>query len=164
MKNVEELLSGGTFIIGYEASANTGILVPLRSIDSGATTSANGIINSGTTSGKSTNGTIDISKISQTSDYEVTITASTTTVGAINIKLANGKYIGNPGSKNTAKLYNSPSKNTDYTPTVSSNDVITLKSPASVSTSYTTLQYNTSSPRFCNYGGTQKNVVIYKLQ
>jgi len=162
--SVNDLLSGGTFIIGYEATPNSGVLVPLRSTDCAATTSANGMLYSGTTKGSSGSGTITMSTITETSAYEVTITASTTTQGAINIKLANGNYIGNSGSKNTARLYANPSKNTDYTPTMSTNNVFTLKSPTTVSTSYTTLQYNSSSPRFCNYGDTQKNVVIYKYQ
>lgn len=161
--DINDLLSGGTFVVGYEANANSGVLVPLRSTECAATTSANGMLYSGTTIAKSTNGTIDMSNVLETSEYEVEITASKTTVGAINIQLANKNYVGNSGSKNTARLYTTPSLATDYTPTIGDNDVITLTSPQSISTSYTTLQYNASDPRFCNYGGTQKNLVIYKL-
>jgi len=159
---VSELTDGGTFIIGYEASANSDVIVPLRSDGAAATTSANGLLYSGTTSGSATEGTIDMSSIADTSPYEVTISASSTTSGAINIALANGNFVGNNGSKNTACLYVSASLNTDYTPTIGSNDVVTLKSPTTVSTTYTTLQYNSSAPRFANYNGGQKNVVIYE--
>ncbi len=103
-----------------------------------------------------------MSNLTTSSSYEVTISSSTTTSGAINIQMADGKYIGNSGSKNTAKLYATASVNTDYTPTIGDNNVVTLTSPKEVSETYTTLQYNTGSPRFANYGGTQKNVVIYK--
>lgn len=159
---VSELTDGGTFIIGYEATANSDVIVPLRSDGAVATTSANGLLYSGTTSGNATGGTIDMSSIADTSPYEVTISASSTTSGAINIALASGNYIGNSGAKNTARLYASASVNADYTPTIGSNDVVTLTSPTSVSTTYTTLQYNTSAPRFANYDGGQKNVVIYE--
>ena len=159
---VSELTDGGTFIIGYEATANSDVIIPLRSDGAAATTSADGLLYSGTTAGSAKDGTINMSSIADTTPYEVTITASSTTSGAINIALASGNFVGNSGAKNTARLYASASVNADYTPTIGSNDVVTLTSPTSVSTTYTTLQYNTSSPRFCNYGGTQKNVVIYE--
>ena len=159
---ISELTDGGTFIIGYEATANSDVIVPLRSDGAEATTSANGLLYSGTTAGSATNGTINMSSIADTTPYEVTITASTTTAGAINIALADGNFVGNSGSKNTARLYASAVVNTDYTPTIGTNNVVTLTSPTSVSTAYTTLQYNTGSPRFANYNGGQKNVVIYE--
>lgn len=160
--SINDLTSGGTFIIGYEASANSGVIVPLRSDGCEATTTKTGKLWSGASAGESTNGTIDMSNLTTSSSYEVTISSSTTTSGAINIQMADGKYIGNSGSKNTAKLYATASVNTDYTPTIGDNNVVTLTSPKEVSETYTTLQYNTGSPRFANYGGTQKNVVIYK--
>ncbi len=159
---VNELLDGGTFILGYEATANSDVIVPLRSDGAAATTSANGLLYSGTTAGSSTSDTIDMASISDTSPYEVLVSASATTSGAINIALASGNFVGNSGSKNTARLYASTSVNADYTPTIGSNDVVTLTSPTSVSTTYTTLQYNTSAPRFSNYNGGQKNVVFYE--
>lgn len=160
--SVSDITAGGTFIIGYEATASSDVIVPLRSDGAAATTSATGLLYSGTTAGSATSTTISMSSIADTSFYEVAVTASSTTTGAINIALASGNFIGNSGAKNTAKLYATASLNTDYTPTIGSNDVVTLTSPTSVSTTYTTLQYNTSSPRFVNYGGTQKNVVFYK--
>ena len=96
-----------------------------------------------------------------TSKYEVIITASTVT-GAVNIQLSDGNYIGANNSKNTARLYAQASANTAYGVSIATNDVVTLKCAAAAS--YHTLQYNTSSPRFANYGGTQKNLVLYKLQ
>lgn len=160
--SISDITAGGTFIIGYEATASSDVIVPLRSDGAAATTSATGLLYSGTTAGSATSTTINMSSIADTSFYEVAVTASSTTTGAVNIALASGNFIGNSGAKNTAKLYAAASLNTDYTPTIGSNDVVTLTSPTSVSTTYTTLQYNTSSPRFVNYGGTQKNVVFYK--
>ena len=160
--SVNTLTDGGTFIMGYEETANSGVIVPMRSDGSAATTTRNGILYSGTTAGESNSGTIDMNSITETSAYEITVAASTTTSGAITIKLADGNYIGNDASKNTAYRYASACTNADYTPTIGENDVVTLTSPTSVSTTYTTLQYNTGSPRFCNYGGKQKDVVFYK--
>ena len=158
------ILSGGTFIIGYEATAKSGKLVPMRSDKSGATTSANGIHYSGTAVGTTTSNssTIDMNTITETSAYEFTISASTSVSGAVDIKRPDGNYIGNSNSKNTARLYTSVSKNTAYGVTIATNDVVTLTCAAA--SSYPTLQYNTSSPRFANYNKTQKNLVLYKLQ
>ena len=157
--SVEDLLAGGTFIIGYEASANSGVIVPMQNDAGTATTSAAGYLYSGTNSGSSTSSTIDMSSVSETSLYEVTISASTVVDGAISIKCPNG-YVGNTNTKNNLKFFISESATTSFTPTVGANDVFTLKIAANAS--YTTLQYNTGSPRFAVYGGTQKNVVIYK--
>lgn len=158
---VSEITSGGTFIIGYEATANSDVIIPLRSDGAAASTTTNGLLYSGATAGSATNGTIDMSSIADTSFYELTLAASSTTTGAVNIQMISGNYIGNPGAKNTAKLYAAPSLNTDYTPTLESG-VFKFTSPTSVSTTYTTLQYNVSAPRFANYGGTQKNLTLYK--
>ena len=162
--STDMILSGGTFIIGYEATAKSGKLVPMRSDKSGATTTANGFHYSGTAVGTTTsnNSTIDMNTITDTSAYEFTISASATVSGAVDIKRPDGNYIGNPNSKNTARLYTATSKNTAYGVTISTNDVVTLSCAAA--SSYPTLQYNTSSPRFANYNKSQKNLVFYKLQ
>ena len=158
--NVATLLAGGTFIMGYEGTAGSGVLVPLRSDATGATTTANGILYSGTGTGTtSNNATIDMSSITETAKYEVTISASSVD-GAIDILLATGNYIGNSNGKNTAKVYASTSANTAYKPTLKADDKFELKCEAA--SSYPYLQYNTGSPRFCNYTGTQMNVVFYK--
>lgn len=155
------ILSGGIFIIGYEATANSGVLVPLRSDATSAKTTANGYHYSGTGGGTTSNSsTINMSTITDASKYEVTITASTTVSGAINIQLADNNYIGANNSKNTARLYAAASANTAYGVTIGENDVVTLKCAAAAS--YHTLQYNTGSPRFANYSGGQKNLVLYK--
>ena len=162
--STDMILSGGTFIIGYEATANSGVLVPMRSDMSGAKTSANGYHYSGTAIGTTTSNstTINMSTISDTSAYEFTISASTTVSGAINIQRPDGNYIGNNNSKNTARLYTSVSANTAYGVTIAANDVVTLSCAAA--DTYKLLQYNSGSPRFANYTSGQKNLVIYKLQ
>ena len=93
---VSELLEGGTFIIGYEKTASSGVLVPLRNDVANATTSSNGYFYSGTSSSKSGSGTINMSSISNTTAYEIIVTASSTVDGAINLQMADGKYFGNP--------------------------------------------------------------------
>lgn len=161
--STDMILSGGTFIIGYEATAKSGQIVPMRSDATGAKTTANGYHYSGTSSGTtSNNSTIDMNTITDTSKYQVTITTSTTVSGAINIQLPNGNYIGANNSKNTARLYSSAGANTAYGVSIGANDVVTLK--CAEAATYHTLQYNVSSPRFANYNGGQKNLVLYKLQ
>ena len=155
---VAELLAGGTFIIGYEATAKSGVIIPMANTGS-ASTDAVGCIYSGSSASFGGKETIDISSVSETSNYEVTIVASTSVSGAICIKLG-ANYLGNTNTKNNCQLFTEETATTAFTPTVGDNDVFTLKIAANES--YHTLQYNASSPRFAVYGGAQKNVVIYK--
>ena len=159
---VAELLEGGTMIIGYEADAKSGVIVPMRT-EGTATTSAAGYMYSGTTAESSTSTTVDMSAMSVSTDYEVTVVPSTSVTGAVCIKIGDN-FLGNTNTKNNCKLFTEESATTAFTPTVGTNDVFTLKIAANTGekTNYTTLQYNASSPRFAVYGGTQKNVVIYK--
>lgn len=164
--SVDQLLAGGTFIIGYEATAKSGIIVPLRSDGANATTTAQGYLYSGTTEGASNSNTIDMSNVGATSQYEVTITVSSVP-GAIDIKLQES-YIGNPSSSSggKAKLYSTVSDNTSYTPTIGENDVVILTSVVETTKDEKTfnyvLQYNTTNPRFSNYNSTMQNLVCYK--
>lgn len=155
---VAELLEGGTMIIGYEATANSGVIVPMRT-EGTATTSAAGYMYSGTTAESSTSTTVDMSAMSVSTDYEVTVVPSTSVTGAVCIKIGDN-FLGNTNTKNNCKLFTEESATTAFTPTVGKDDVFTLKIAANET--YTTLQYNSGSPRFAVYGGTQKNVVIYK--
>ena len=134
----------------------------MRSDKSGATTTSNGYHYAGTSASATGSGTIDMKTITDTSAYEFTISASTTVSNAVDIKRPDGTYIGNSNAKNTARLYASVSKNTAYGVSMGTNNVVTLTCAAA--SSYPTLQYNTSSPRFANYNKTQKNLVFYKLQ
>ena len=79
VSSVNDLLSGGTFIIGYEAVANSGVIVPMRN------TANADYIYSGIE--KDNKGTIDMSTITDTANYEVTIIASSSVTGAICIKI-----------------------------------------------------------------------------
>ncbi len=154
---VSELTSGGTFIIGYETTANSGIIIPMANTGS-ATTSAAGFIYSGSSASSGGTGTIDMSSVSETSNFEVTIVSSGD--GNIAIKLG-ANFLGNSNTKNNAKLFttDASSNGTSLTPTIGNNNVFTLKN---ANASYHTLQYNSGSPRFAFYGGGQKNLVIYK--
>ena len=60
VSSVSTLTSGGTFIIGYEATANSGVIVPMANTGS-ATTSAAGYMYSGATAADGGSGTIDMS-------------------------------------------------------------------------------------------------------
>lgn len=160
--SVDQITDGGTFIIGYEATAKSGVLVPLRAEGGTATTTTAGLIYSGTTSGSSSNGSIDMSTIIATTDYEVIIIAGASS-GTISIKLSDNNYIGNDNTKNKVKLYSSVSANTSFTPTIGTNDVVTL-TLGTISSTYSQLQYNKTSgqERFCCYNGGQQNLVLYK--
>ena len=155
-----ELLEGGTFILGYEATANSGVIVPMQN-EGTATTSAAGYMYSGTTSGSSSNNTIDMSNVASTSLYEVSIIASNSVSDAICIKIGDN-FLGNTNTKNNCKLFTSASKNTSFVPSFGDNDVVTLT--IQDNQTYKNLQFNNSSNsyRFAVYGGTQKNLVIYK--
>ncbi|MDD5950479.1 MAG: hypothetical protein PUD85_03525 [Bacteroidales bacterium] len=155
---VAELLAGGTFIIGYEATAKSGVIIPMANAGS-ASTDAAGFIYSGSSASSGGKETIDISSVSETSNYEVTIVPSTSVSGAICIKLG-ANYLGNTNTKNNCQLFTEEAATTAFTPTVGDNDVFTLTIEAN--DSYNTLQYNAGSPRFAVYKATQKNVVIYK--
>lgn len=150
-KAVSDLTSGGTFIIGYEATANSGKIVPMKNTGGTATTSAAGIMASGSE--------IDMATVTTTAAYEFSIVPSTTVEDAVCIKVGDS-YIGNTDTKNNCKLFAEEATTTSFGVSVGTNDVFTLKIAAN--SSYHTLQFNASSPRFAVYGGAQKNLVIYK--
>lgn len=158
--SVDDLLQGGTCIIGYEATANSGVIVPMKNTGT-ATLNAQGYIYSGTTASTviSNGQTINMDSVSETSGYEVTIAPSTTVTGAITIKCGNN-FVGHPASSgNVVKLYSSETSETSLTPTMQDNSVFKL-----ALSDKSCLQYNNNngSLRFSFYSGTQKNVVIYK--
>ena len=98
--SVDELKAGGTFVLGYKGSGD-GQLIPLRSVDCNAKTSANGYFNTGFTDNSSTNGQINIKTATDLSKYEIEISASTNTSGAVNIKIKDG-FIGATSDGNTS--------------------------------------------------------------
>ncbi|MDD6782849.1 MAG: hypothetical protein PUD89_08000, partial [Bacteroidales bacterium] len=100
---VEELLAGGTMIIGYEETAKSGVIVPMRT-EGTATTSAAGYMYSGTTAESSTSTTVDMSALSVSTDYEVTVVPSTSVTGAVCIKIGDN-FLGNTNTKNNCKLF-----------------------------------------------------------
>ena len=163
---MEQLTSGGTFIMGYEATANSGTIVPLRSADCNATTSANGYFHTGTTANSSTSSTITMSSVVNTSAYEVYISSPAS--GKINIQCATstGNYYGassGGSSKNTARLYTKG--NTTETNLIvewASETNNQFKLMTGVSGTYKYLKYNTSSPRFAFYNSAGEKIVFYK--
>ena len=159
--NVSTLTTGGTFIIGYEATANSGIIVPMANTGSASTSSA-GFMYSGSTATSGGTGTIDMSSVATTTAYEVEIGASTAVDGAIYIKIGSN-YLGNENTKNNCKLYAEQANTTSFTPTFGSNDNVTLDIVANNSGSkYRYLKYNTGSPRFAVYSTAPEKIVIYK--
>ena len=163
---MEQLTSGGTFIMGYEATAKSGTIVPLRSADCDATTSANGYFHTGTTANSSTSSTITMSSVVNTSAYEVYISSPAS--GKINIQRATstGNYYGassEGSSKNTARLYtkgNTTETNLIVEWASETNNQFKLRT--GVSGTYKYLKYNTSSPRFAFYNSAGEKIVFYK--
>lgn len=169
---VDQITSGGTFIIGYEATANSGVLVPMRNDGRTASTSADGLIYSGTTNESGNSGTITMAASmsgSATSAYEIVIEAGAAS-GTIAIKLGTN-YVGcgtnSSGKTNTCRLYTSKGDATDFTPTVTSGKV----KLQCMSTTLTdkgvnynpSFQYNSGAPRFATYWKSgQQNLVLYK--
>lgn len=158
--SVETLKAGGKFIIGYEATANSGIIVPMANTGS-ATTSAAGFMYSGGAATSGNKETLNMTTYAEAGEaFVVTIAESTVTAGNITIHTGTG-YIGNANTRNNCKQFaaDTVANGTSFTAMVDTNDVFTLKN---ANTQYNTLQYNSSSPRFACYGGTQKNLVIYQ--
>ena len=160
--SVDELKAGGTFVLGYKGSAD-GQIIPLRSVDCNAKTTANGYFFTGTTANTSSSGQININTATDLSAYEIEISASTNTDGAVNIKIKDG-FIGatsKGGTKNSGRLYSTGNSNeTDLTPSYDTSKGFSFV--ANVTGSYKYLKYNTSSPRFAFYNSNGDGIVIYK--
>ncbi|MCQ2793163.1 MAG: hypothetical protein MJ221_01895 [Bacilli bacterium] len=161
--SVDDLVSG-TYIIGYESTAGSGTLVPLRSDSANATTTANGYFYTGTTSGSSGSGTISMSTIGDSgSAYEVTVTLISG--GVINIQNKDGNYYGATSegkSKNTARLYTSGNSNeTNLTATLNGGKFCLT---AGVSDQYKYMKYNTGSPRYAFYNSSAYDTSFYKKE
>lgn len=174
--STQTLFDGGTFIMGYEDTAKSDTIIPLRSKDSNATTSANGYFNTGTTANSSNAGTLNMSNLTgvTTSDYEVYITGvkvvenNNEVYKYINIQRNNssGNYYGATSggtASNKGRLYTSGnSSETNLLPEWSSETNNQFKLTANVSGNYKYLKYNTGSPRFAFYNSAGEKIVFYK--
>ncbi|MBR6346642.1 MAG: hypothetical protein IKR69_04560 [Bacteroidales bacterium] len=167
--SVSDITSGGSFIIGYEATANSGVIVPMRNDAGTASTTKDGYIFSGTSTEASGTGTIDMADVDDVSAYIVEMSASSVS-GAVDIKLGDN-YLGlrnstsSSSNKNTCRLYSEASAKTAFKVTAGANSAFQFKCEHTDQPEYNTLQYNTSkgSERFSLYKGTQANPVVYKL-
>ena len=161
--SVSEITSGGTFIVGFESTANSNTIVPMINKPSTLTAvdgSGTSYLYSGTAS-TSNNTTINMSDNGSgaTTSYEFEFVTGSSS-GTISIKLSDNTYVGFYGSSNNnCKRYSSVSTNSSFTPTITTNDVVTL---TNVQYTGRKLRYNSSSNyRFSNYS-TAGNVVLYK--
>lgn len=173
--SLAQLTSGSTIIIGYEAEAKSGILVPLRSDGANAKTTANGYFFSGTTVGKSDATTINMGVSADYDAYKIIISNSTVTDGAYTLKMNTGNYFGTSGARNSGKLYASAaSNNTDYQLTIGDDNKITFVNVYASENSttyngkdynYKFLRFNTTEnyPRFAHYSTGQADPVVYIL-
>ncbi len=157
---VNTLTAGGTFIMGYEATSNNGVIVPMQnSVSSNFAYSGDG-------TNASNSNTIDMGNVNfSTAKYEISVVASTVVNGAINIKFGD-KFLGNENEKNCAKLYTEEAATTAFTPTIGENDVFTLEIKANTgkTDNYKFLKFNTDPnyPRFAVYKTTPEKIVFYK--
>ncbi len=103
-------------------------------------------------------GTPDLTK-----DGIVTITLETTNDATYKFALKtsdSNKYLSGPTTKNqVAEKDNATSDNSMWKISITSAGIATVEAKAGTTK---VLQYNTSSPRFACYGGTQQNLTIYK--
>ena len=165
--NAADVLAGGKFIIGYEERASSGVIVPMRNDGGTASLTADGYFWSGTVAENGNTGTIDMATVTETGAYEVTIAAHASVANAVTIK-AGDNYIGlrkstsTSSNKNSGTATNDKGSVTAFKVTAGTSDTFTIKCENEAQTTYHTLQYNTSSPRFSMYNGGQKNPVIYK--
>ena len=145
--------------MGYEATANSGSIIPMANVGTASLTAA-GFMYSGAEASSGNNVAIDMTTVSETESYEVTIAPSAVVSGNVTIATANG-FIGNANTRNNCKLFaeDAAANGTNYSVTVGDNDVFTF---TNTNKTYTTLQYNASSPRFAVYQNSQKNFVVYK--
>lgn len=158
------LIAGGTFIIGYEQTAGSGIIVPMRT-EGTASTTGQGYIYSGTTPSASTNGSINMNSLPENlPEYEVSMGESSIdgdNQETVYVRIGRN-YIGSVNSENNVlKIFASQGSNTSFTPEFGANDVVSL---CNVSRPGRYLQYNHTSgqERFSLYANTQRNLVIYK--
>lgn len=156
--NVATLLAGGTFIIGYEDTVNSGIIIPMANSGS-ATTSAAGFMYSGASASSGGTGTINMASVTETSNFEVQIGESSAVNGAIYIKIGDN-YLGNANTKNNCKLFAEDNETTAFTPTVTANGIFSFAIDANETYKY--LKYNSGSPRFCVYSTAPEKIVVYK--
>ena len=134
----------GYYVLGYLASSSSAILLTgvnssnIGSISSSITVSSNKIASSAG------------------SNYEVTI-AKTTNGYSIRI---GGKYLSYSGSGNNLYAVDSFAENTcEWTFSYSGNGKVTI---ANVGSTSRVLQYNTGSPRFACYTGSQQTPSLFK--
>ena len=161
---VNEIKAGGTFIVGFESSANSNTIVPMINKPaalSGVGSKTSSFLYSGTAS-SSDNTTIDMSDKGSgtTTSYEFEIVTGSTT-GTIAIKLSDNTYVGFYGSSNNnCKRCASVCDSSSFTPTITTNDVVTLTNAKFTGRK---LRFNNSSGsyRFSNYS-TAGNIVMYK--
>lgn len=156
--NVATLLAGGTFIIGYEDTVNSGIIIPMANSGS-ATTSAAGFMYSGASASSGGTGTINMASVTETSNFEVQIGESSAVNGAIYIKIGDN-YLGNANTKNNCKLFAEDNETTAFTPTVTANGIFSFA--IDTNETYKYLKYNSGSPRFCVYSTEPEKIVVYK--
>ena len=126
--SIETLKTGGQFIIGYEADANSGVIIPMENTGT-ATLTAAGYMYSGATANSGDTTTIDMNTYSQDgSAFIVTIAESAVTSGSVTVATADG-YIGNANTKNNAQLFaeDTVANGTAYAVTMDANNVFTLK-------------------------------------
>ena len=159
---VKEITDGGTFIVGYESSANSNTIVPMINKPaalSGIGSKSTSFLFSGTAS-TSDNTTIDMSDKGSgtTTSYEFVIVSGSST-GQISIKLSDNTYVAFYGSSNNnCKRCASVCDSSSFTPTITTNDVVTLTNAKFTGRK---LRYNTSDYRYSNYS-TAGNIIMYK--
>ena len=141
-------LTSGDYLLAGDGATSDGLML-------NTVTVATPYINSTTVTNP---GTTISAGYSANNVFQITVSGGTITIYNSSVGYVSWGRTGNIG--NTATFFNGTIANTEqWTPTVSSG----LWSLANVNTNTRLLQWNTASPRFACYTGSQTNLKLYKL-
>ena len=168
--NVASQISAGKKVImGYEATPNSGVIIPIQSASFGSN-----ILYPGTTLGSAGTGTIDMSELTYegSANYAFTIHAGFTS-GYFAFEQAGdeaGKYIGHNGKNSVAQYSTIEDTKVDFSITLGDNDVASIVNKygndnttkdGSNYYNFKYLRYNSSSDRVAIYRTGQADMVLY---
>lgn len=147
VNNVNDLVSGANYILGYEATANSNQVILMK--NSGTASTSNGYL---AAEGEA----VDVNSLTSFTDYIVSIEASETS-GKYVIRIGDNYIVG----ADKALRFSTKENAQQLSITIGANSAATISYVASSKTYK--LQYNSANPRFCFYSSEQKLPVIYRV-
>ena len=164
-----QISTGKKVIMGYEATANSGVIIPIQSASFGSN-----ILYPGTTLGSAGTGTIDMSELTYegSANYAFTIHAGYTS-GYFAFEQAGdeaGKYIGHNGKNSVAQYSTIEDTKVDFSITLGDNDVASIVNKYGNDNTtkdgsnyyyFKYLRYNSANDRVAIYRTGQADMVLY---